>query len=288
MACTRFLESEYPQEKPELAGFHIIPVPLERTVSYGAGARLGPQAILDASFQLEDWDGTSRPGELGFHTQAPVDCEGSVEAVLERIAERVRQALAWGACPVVLGGEHTVTYGPVTALCEQDRDFGIVHVDAHCDLRAEYEGDPFSHACVLRRIEDDFGLPLAQFATRDYCREERDYRESRGILHWDAATLARGGLPAMPLPASFPRRLYVTFDVDGFDSSLMPATGTPSPGGLFWHDALRLLEACAAEREIIGFDVVELAPIQGLHHADFTAAKLVHALMGLAQRSMRL
>ena len=92
----------------------------------------------------------------------------------------------------------------------------------------------------------------------------------------------------MPLPASFPRRLYVTFDVDGFDSSLMPATGTPSPGGLFWHDAQRLLEACAAEREIIGFDVVELAPIQGLHHADFTAAKLVHALMGLAQRSMRL
>ena len=288
MACTRFLESEYPQEKPELAGFHIIPVPLERTVSYGAGARLGPQAILDASFQLEDWDGTSRPGELGFHTQSPVDCEGPVEAVLGRIAERVRQALAWGACPVVLGGEHTVTYGPVMALCGQDRDFGIVHVDAHCDLRAEYEGDPFSHACVLRRIEDDFGLPLAQFATRDYCREERTYRESRSILHWDAAALARGGLPAMPLPETFPRRLYVTFDVDGFDSSLMPATGTPSPGGLFWHDALRLLEACAAKREIIGFDVVELAPIQGLHHADFTAAKLVHALMGLAQRSMRL
>ena len=208
MACTRFLESEYPQEKPELAGFHIIPVPLERTVSYGAGARLGPQAILDASFQLEDWDGTSRPGELGFHTQSPVDCEGPVEAVLGRIAERVRQALAWGACPVVLGGEHTVTYGPVMALCEQDRDFGIVHVDAHCDLRAEYEGDPFSHACVLRRIEDDFGLPLAQFATRDYCREERDYRKSRGILHWDAASPLTWTASTAPscLPRARPRR----------------------------------------------------------------------------------
>ncbi len=282
-----FLASEYPASDPKEAGFHIIPVPLERTVSYGGGTRLGPAHILEASQQLEAWDGISAPGELGIYTHPAINCDQDLSGVFADTEKAVQEALSCGAIPVVLGGEHTVSYAPVHALAQAGRTFGILHFDAHCDLRSIYEDDRFSHACVLRRIVEDCHCPLVQFATRDYCREEADFRKKAGITGYDSSLIASQGLPARPLPASFPKDIYITFDVDGFDSSLMPATGTPSPGGLFWYQAMQILEVCLKGRRIIGFDVVELAPIEGLHHADFTAAKLVHTLMGLAQRSMK-
>ncbi len=282
-----FLASEYPASAPKEAGFHIIPVPLERTVSYGGGTRLGPAHILEASQQLEAWDGISAPGELGIYTHPAINCDQDLAGVFADTEKAVQEALSCGAIPVVLGGEHTVSYAPVHALAQAGRTFGILHFDAHCDLRDIYEDDRFSHACVLRRIVEDCGCPLVQFATRDYCREEADFRKKAGITAYDSSLIAGQGLPARPLPASFPKDIYITFDVDGFDSSLMPATGTPSPGGLFWYQAMQILEVCLKGRRLIGFDVVELAPIEGLHHADFTAAKLVHMLMGLAQRSVK-
>ncbi len=285
MTAPTFLGSEYPQSSPERAGFHIISVPLERTVSYGAGACRGPEAIIEASQQLEAWDGVTAPGELGLHTAPAVSCSQPLEQVFADTERLVRRAWDLGAVPVTLGGEHTVSYAPIRALWSAGARFGVLHFDAHCDLRDSYEGDRFSHACVLRRCVEDCGCPLAQFGTRDYCREEAEFRRAAGITGFDAAVLARDGLGDSPLPALFPRDVYVTFDVDGFDSSLMPATGTPSPGGLFWHQAMAVLETCLRGRRLIGFDVVELAPIAGLHHCDFTAAKLVHALMGMAQRS---
>lgn len=285
---THFLESEYAPRSPERARFHVIPVPLERTVSYGGGTNLGPEAILRASQQLEAWDGISAPGELGIFTHDPVDCSRPLERIFADVEEKVACALRVGAVPVTLGGEHTVSYAPMAALHDSGTRFGIVHFDAHADLRDVYEEDPFSHACVLRRVVEHTRLPLAQFGTREYCREEAEFRAERGIVHFDARKLAVDGLPAHPLPADFPENIYVTFDVDGFDSSLMPATGTPAPGGLFWHDALTLLERCLAGRRLMGFDVVELAPIEGLHHCDYTAARLVHCLMGMAQRSLGL
>lgn len=287
MDFSSFLASEFPDTTPENAGFHIIPVPLERTVSYGAGTHLGPAAILEASQQLEAWDGISSPGTLGFHTCEPINCEQSLDAVFADIMAKVRTALDHGAIPVTLGGEHTVSYAPIRALHDEGKEFGILHFDAHADLRNIYEGDAFSHACVLRRAVEDCGLPLVQFGTRDYSEEEADFRKKAGITAYDAAFLARKGLPRKPLPKRFPKNVYVTFDVDGLDSSLMPATGTPSPGGLFWNDAMHILATCLKGRRLIGFDVVELAPIESLHHADFTAAKLVHALMGMAQRSKK-
>lgn len=286
MPSFSFLASEYPPSSPEKAGFHIIPAPLERSVSYGTGTSSGPNAILAASQQLEAWDGISEPGSLGIYTCPPIDCTGDFKCVATRIRTATENAITCGAIPVILGGEHTVTYAPVQALAQRDRDFGIIHIDAHADLRRIYEGDPFSHACVLRRIVEDFNLPLAQFGTRDYSLEEQTFRKEKCILFYDSYTLARQGIPPTPLPDSFPHKVYITFDVDGFDSSLMPATGTPSPGGLFWDQAVLLLENSLQTRKIIGFDVVELSPIQGLHHADFTAAKLVHTLMGMAQRSL--
>ena len=287
MSQTAFLASEYAPVAPHEAAFHIIPAPLEQSVSYGGGTARGPQAILEASQQLEAWDGHSAPGEAGLYTAPAIPCSGPVETVLERIEAAVREALACRACPVLLGGEHTVTLGALRALAATGEPFGIVQFDAHADLRPSYEGSIYSHACVMHRAVADLGLPLAQFAVRDMSREEVAVRQRYGVICHDAEALARQGLPDSPLPHDFPRRIYISFDVDGFDASLMPATGTPSPGGLFWHEALRILEACLRGRTVGGLDVVELAPIPGLHHADFTAAKLVHALMGFAQRAGR-
>lgn len=279
-----FLASEFPPRSPEQARFHILPVPLEQTVSYGHGTAHGPRAILEASQQLEAWDGVSVPGELGLHTCAPVDCAGDPELVLERIEAATERILHDRGLPVLLGGEHTVTLGALRALKKQYGVFGVVQFDAHADLRASYEGSPYSHACVMHRAVCDLGLPLAQFAVRDLCLEEVAVRRDRGVLHYDAHLLARE-LPDMPLPESFPKRIYVSFDVDGLDAAVMPATGTPVPGGLSWYDALALLERSVAGRRVLGFDVVELAPIKGLHFADYTAARLVYHIMGILQRS---
>ncbi|WP_165066968.1 agmatinase family protein [Desulfovibrio sp. ZJ200] len=286
MSCQDFLASEYAPVSPEAAAFHIIPAPLERSVSYGGGAARGPAALLAASQQLEAWESGRAPGESGFYTAPPVDCSGPVEAVLERIEAVARHALHCGAVPVLLGGEHTASLGALRALAADAKargePLGVVQFDAHADLRPHYEGDPYSHASVMYRAVADLGLPLVQFAVRDMSREEAQIRRRFGVTHYDAHFLARVGLPEKPLPEDFPRRIYVSFDVDGLDSSLMPATGTPSPGGLSWREAQFVLEKCAQGRQIAGLDVVELAPIPGLHHADFTAAKLTHLLMALA------
>ena len=282
----KFLASEYPQSTPEAAGFHIIPVPLEQSVSYGGGTSGGPQALLAASHQLEAWESGFAPGEAGFFTAPAVDCAGPVTETLDRIEGAVARAIACEALPVVLGGEHTVTLGALRALARQAAKtgdpFGVVQFDAHADLRPQYEGSPYSHASVMYRAVADLGLPLVQFAVRDFCREEAAIRKQYNVTHYDAYLLARVGLPDQPLPESFPKNIYITFDVDGLDSSLMPATGTPSPGGINWREAQYMLERCVAGRRVVGMDVVELAPIAGLHHADFTAAKLTHLIMGLA------
>lgn len=286
---SHFLASEYEPARPEQAAFHIIPVPLEQSVSYGGGTAHGPAAILSASQQLEAWDGISAPGEAGLYTAPAVDCDAPIETVLDRIEAATAHALRCKALPVILGGEHTVSLGALRVLAAEaahtGEPFGVVQFDAHADLRSQYEGSIYSHASVMHRAVADLGLPLAQFAMRDFCREEVEVRRQYNVLHYDADVLFRQGLPEQPLPADFPRRLYITFDVDGLDASLMPATGTPSPGGLFWHQALLLIERCLQGRSMVGMDVVELAPLPGLHHADFTAAKLTHALMGFAQRA---
>ncbi|WP_022656484.1 agmatinase [uncultured Desulfovibrio sp.] len=284
-----FLASEYAPAAAGDAAFHIIPAPMERSVSYGGGTARGPAALLAASQQLEAWESGLAPGESGFYTALPVDCSGPAEAVLARIEAATRHALDCGAVPVLLGGEHSVSLGALRALAwrakETNKPFGIVQFDAHADLRPEYEGDPLSHACVMHRAVADLGLPLAQFAVRDMSREEAEVRKRYNITHYDAYFLARVDLPEQPLPEDFPRRIYISFDVDGLDSSLMPATGTPSPGGISWREAQFILERCIQGREVVGLDVVELAPIPGMHHADFTAAKLAHLLMALALQS---
>lgn len=207
--------------------------------------------------------------------------------------------------PVILGGEHTVTLGVLRALKKRYGHFGVAQFDAHADLRDTYEGTPYSHACVMRRAADDLGLPLFQIGVRSVCPEEVAFRKEKGILHLDARRVrfprpwassctgktscreTRGcpgghGRPVPPLiPTGFPDKIFLTFDLDAFDASLMPATGTPEPGGLFWWDALHLAERCLSGRIALGFDVVELAPIPGLHAPNYTAARLTHEIMGI-------
>lgn len=295
MNYNAFLASEYPPCPPESAAFHIIPVPLEASVSYGSGTCHGPRALLEASQQLEAWENGLAPCQDGVHTTAAVDCSGPVETTLARIEERVASALEARAMPVVLGGEHTVTLGALRAICRHHQKqggwrLGLVQFDAHADLRPSYEGNIFSHASVMYRAVVDLPVQLAQFGVRDFCPEEAAVRKTMRVWHHDAAALADcafagQGLPEPLLPADFPEDIYITFDVDGLDASLMPATGTPSPGGLFWHEARHLLARIVAGRRVLGMDVVELAPIEGLHHADFTAAKLTHCIMGLAHQA---
>lgn len=277
-----FLESEYAPASAGEAMFWIIPVPFERSVSWGRGARKGPDAIIEASQMLEAIDGDFAPGRGGIYTHDPIECDGPAKDVLERIRSVVLECLNAGAIPVMLGGEHTATLGALRAFKALGQDIGVVQFDAHADLRNEYEGDPFSHASVMRRAVLDLGLPLVQFSAREISPEEIEARRIYGVTHYDSYFLSRVGLPEKPLPEDFPKNIYISFDVDAFDPSLMPATGTPSPGGLMWKEAHFILERVAAQGRIAGCDVMELAPIAGLHHADFTAAKLAHLLMGLA------
>lgn len=276
-----FLESDVPAAPRGKARFEIIPAPYEKSVSYGRGAAKGPRALLEASRQLEAFDGAGVPAAAGIYTGSAVDCRGSERAALARIQARTAEALAGRRIPVLLGGEHTVTLGAVRALAATGVRFGVVQFDAHADLRDKYEGNPFSHACVMRRVVEETGAPLFQIGCRAYCEEEADCRRARRIPFLDAETFAIGGMPRRLLPPGFPRTIYVTFDVDAFDPSVLPGTGTPVPGGLFWYDALRLLRAAVAGRRIAGFDVVELAPLAGSPVSEFTAARLTYALMGL-------
>ena len=280
----RFFESDVPDLAPEKARFHVLPVPYEKTVSYGGGTAKGPAAILAASGQLERWDGQSDPGADGIYTWPAVDCSRAPQRVLGDIALAVEKILKLKKLPVVLGGEHTVTWGVIKGYLDAGvKDFGVVQIDAHADLRDAYEGDKYSHASVMRRVVEA-GIPLVQLGVRAFCDEEREARKAHKVLAFDAIELAPRGTSKIKLPKKFPLKVFFTLDVDGIDPSVLPATGTPVPGGLGWYQTLGLFESVARQRKIIGFDVMEFAPIPGFHAFDFAAALLAYKLMGIVQR----
>ncbi len=282
-----FLGSEFEHPRAEDAYFHVLPIPYEESVSYGGGTSKGPAAILEASWQLETWDGKSKPSELGIHTHPPVSMEGNAEQVVNNIATATKNIVENKGFPVGLGGEHTITYGIVKGLREAGYDdFGVVQIDAHADLREAYEGNPYSHASVMKRVVD-MGVPLFQLGIRAFCEEEIATRKACGVHHIDADILVPQNIQTLELPDDFPRRVFFTLDIDGMDPSVFPSTGTPVPGGLGWYQTLSLFESVAQQREIIGFDVNEFAPIKGFHAYEFSASLLTYKMMGIIQRTQR-
>lgn len=296
----RFLSSEYHQPPAAEALFQVIPVPFEASVSYGGGTAGGPAAILEASDQLEAYDGIDCPGDRGIYTQPPVPCQGVAADVFPEIARAVRAgvlARAPGppAIPVVIGGEHSVTgaawEGVIQARGAGAPLPGLIQIDAHADLRDRYQGSEFSHASVVRRIHTIWHPRVYQIGVRALCTEEVAYRSAHAAtpnqaIQWhDAAQLVPPGSPPVEIPADFPDEVYLTVDVDGLDPSICPATGTPVPGGLGWYQTLSIIEGIARSRRIIAFDVVELAPIPGLHAPQYAVAELTYRIMGMIARN---
>ncbi|MEM7082720.1 MAG: agmatinase [Pseudomonadota bacterium] len=279
-----FLGSEIQQPAFGDALFHIVPVPFEASVSYGSGTALGPSAILDASWQLETWDGKSDPSELGIFTHDPVDTTGDNETVMQAIEDAIKPIAAAGHLPIAIGGEHSVTFGVIRGLIAAGMtDIGVVQIDAHADLRDAYEDNPLSHASVMKRLVD-LNIPLYQLGVRAYCQEEIETRKAHGVRYQDADELVPNHITHIALPDDFPQNVFFTLDIDGMDPSVFPSTGTPVPGGLGWYQTLSLFESVVNQRRVIGFDLMEFAPIQGFHAYEFSAAQLVYKLMGIIQR----
>ncbi|MBU1565200.1 MAG: agmatinase [Proteobacteria bacterium] len=282
-----FLESESAGREDSESLFAVIPVPLEQSVSYGGGTTRGPAAILAASQQLEAWDGLSEPINAGITTRPPVNCSGKIATILTRIEKSVQAVVDRKAIPVVLGGEHTVSLAAIRVLARNCREpIGIIQIDAHADLRTSFEGSPYSHACVMRRVLEECGCTLLQFGVRALCLEEVQYRQEKRVQHLDGRALHGLNLKTFRLPGSFPKNIYLTIDVDGLDPSVIGATGTPVPGGPGWYETLTFIERALVGRTVLGFDLVELAPRDGDHASDFAAAQLVYSVMGIICRNL--
>jgi agmatinase len=277
---------------PERARAAVLPIPYDLTMSYQPGARRGPLALLEASTHLETYDDELDRDvceEIGIVTLPAVtpDTSGPA-ATMERIERVARGVVGSGRFLVGIGGEHSITAPLVRAVRRRCPGLGVLQLDAHGDLRDTFEGSPHNHACVMHRIVDE-GIRLAQVGIRSLTRDERELARERGVC-----TVFAEEAVTQPVDrwidrvlAALPEEVYVTVDLDAFDPSIMPATGTPEPGGLDWYRALAVLRAVAAARRVVAFDVVELAPIPGLVAPDFLAAKLVYKLLGYAFPSGR-
>jgi len=264
----------------------IIPAPLARSLSWGKGADLGPRAILEASPALEVFDDELlvETVGVGIETNPELRCDLPLEESLATICDTVGQTVDQGMLPVLLGGEHTVTVAAVAALAGRFPDLSVVQIDAHLDLRDRYDDDPFSHACVMRRI-DDLKIPFTQVGIRSFSREEWEFVLRRGMRPFTMERIHAelGWMEAVCSSAG--KQVYLTIDVDGLDPSIMPATGTPEPDGLAWREVTALLRALALSARIVGFDIVEFAPRPGQEHAAFCAAKLLYRLLGYVFRA---
>ncbi len=282
-----FLDPVRPGAKePQKAKAVVIPFGLEQSVSFQGGTGRGPEAIIKASkevelFDEEFWCEIINEYEVATLQFTPI--AGRLDAALKQVALMVREVLGEGKFPLVLGGEHSLTAGAIRPYLERYPDLVVLQFDAHADLRDGYEGEHFSHAAAMRRVLDNQQVSLVGVGIRNISAEEIPFLEAnreRVRLHWasDAHSWQIEDIIA-PLEG---RPIYVTFDLDCFDSSLMPATGTPEPGGLMWYQALDILRAASEVGTIVGGDVVELSPRPGLHACDFLAAKLAYKIMSYA------
>lgn len=271
----------------------VLPAPYEHTVSYGGGTRRGPEAIIKASHFVEFYDDECDRelcNEVGVATLPPLRFGKSVDAKAMNIIEKtVDELLAHDKFVVTLGGEHTISQAPIAAHLKKYPDLSVIQFDAHSDLRDSYEGSKYSHASVMARV-CEFMSPdrIVQVGIRAQCIEESRFIKERGV-HTFYAHGMRSGKYAHPphgwdesVLECVSEHVYITFDVDGFDPSIMPSTGTPEPNGLYWSETMQLLRKIAERKTIVGADIVELAPVKGVTHPDLTAARLTYKIMNYA------
>ncbi len=268
--------------------FVIVPFPLEVSTSYGKGTKYGPAAVLKASAQVELWDEElwSDPSRVGIATLPMPKVKKLHENALGQLAELTQRVYQDGKFPIVIGGEHSLTAGSLTGMLgakKPTEPITIFHFDAHADLRDEWEGSKNSHACALRRaFELSPLLNLVQVGIRNISESEVPFWEEHNatgrIKTFFAKDKAQWNIGDMIHVCK--KTAYLTFDIDVLDTSIMPSTGTPEPGGLLWNEALNILRALVKERTIIGADFNEFSPIKNFPAPDFLGAKLIYKFIG--------
>lgn len=266
----------------------VVPIDFEATTTYGAGTRHGPAAILAASQQVETYDPDLDVDliDAPIHTLAPLAPDfSSPGAMTERIERVAARLAADGKWALGLGGEHSVTLGLVRAAKERHGPLSILQIDGHLDLRDQFDGTPYSHASVMRRCVEE-GNRTLHIGTRNACREEVEFARSRNLPIFWARQCAGGDRWIDDAVDALQGPVYLTVDTDGLDPSVIRTTGTPEPGGLGWWPTMRLLEAVFARHDVVGADVVELAPA-GDRASDFAAARLAARIAALALYAKR-
>ena len=261
----------------------VVPFGLEKTVSYGGGTKNGPKEIIKASHQVELFDEELNKEpykEIGIKTLKPFSIKNKIKSALDQLSKINEDILSTDKFPLVFGGEHSITPGSIKPFAKKYDEITLLHFDAHADLRESYQGEKFSHASAIKRCLDYKNLKVVSFGIRNLSREEMDYyNDNRDRIEifwgkdkqtWDLSLLDKFFKN---------KNVYITFDVDGFDASIMPATGTPEPGGMLWGDVLPIIKRVCQISNVVGADINELAPIKNFDSYNFLVAKLAYKII---------
>ena len=261
----------------------IVPFGLEKTVSYGGGTRNGPKEIIKASHQVELYDeelNCEPYKKIGIKTLKPFKIDKNIKKALKNMSKINQDILNKNLFPMTFGGEHSITPGCIAPFVKKFKKICLLHFDAHADLRESYNGEKFSHASAIRRCLDYKNVKVVSFGIRNLSKDEMTYykkNRDRIEIFW---CRDKNQWNLNKLQKMFNKKnVYITFDVDGFDSSIMPATGTPEPGGLFWNDVLPIIKKVCQISNIIGVDINELAPIKNFNSYNFLVAKLAYKIL---------
>jgi agmatinase len=261
----------------------VIPFGLEKTVSYGGGTKNGPKEIIKASHQVELYDEELKCEpfkKIGIKTLKPFKINKKINKAINQIAEINQKILDNKLFPITLGGEHSITPGCIKPFVKKYKKLTLLHFDAHADLRESYAGEKYSHASAIKRCIDHKNVSVVSFGIRNISAEEiptLKKNKKRINIYW-AKDKKKWDLNKFKKQIKN-KDVYITFDVDGLDSSIMPATGTPEPGGIFWDEALEIIKIACKSSRIVGADVNELAPIKGFNSYNFLVAKLVYKIL---------
>ena len=261
----------------------VVPFGLEKTVSYGSGTKNGPKEIIKASHQVELYDEELHCEpykKIGIKTLKPFKIDSNIKKALKKISNTNEEILRKKLFPITLGGEHSITSGCIAPFVKKYKKLCLLHFDAHADLRQSYNGKKFSHASAIRRCLDYKNVSVISFGIRNISQSEIPYlkkNSSRIKIFW-AKDKVKWDLNKFKKMIKN-KTVYLTFDVDGLDSSIMPATGTPEPGGLFWDETLNIIKIAAKNSKIVGADINELSPIKGFNSYNFLVAKLAYKIL---------